>query len=131
MLIEQLSVFIENRRGRLADIMAQIAEKNINIIALSVADTSDFGIVRFIADNPDAAISLLTQSGLTVSLATVISVSVPDVPGGLAGALKLLAGNDINVDYMYGYAVKDSSEANMVMRVDDPKGADELLKSYK
>ncbi len=131
MLIQQLSIFIENKPGRLAEITSQIAEKNININTLSVADTSDFGIVRFIVDDPESATEILKQAGLTVSATTVISVSVPDVPGGLAGALKILTDNDINVDYMYGYATNKNTGAIMVMRVSNPELAEKLLNNYR
>lgn len=130
MLIRQLSIFIENRKGRLAEITRMIADRGINIRTLNIADTESFGILRIIVDEPEKVEAELKAAGLTVSSKSVVLLSVPDRPGGLADALVLLAANDIEVEYMYGFTAhkSDNSEcALMVLRVSDENTAERLL----
>ena len=95
MIIKQISIFVENKPGRLAEITEIIAKNNINIRALSVADTTHFGILRIIVDNPEEVERILRDAGLTVSITSVITACIHDRPGGLAEVLKLLSSRDI------------------------------------
>ena len=101
MIIKQISVFVENKKGRLAAITDILAENDVDISALSLADTSDFGILRLIVDKPDVAQEALTKAGVTVKITDVIAVVMDDVPGGVAQALKVVSDNDISIEYMY------------------------------
>ncbi|MHB1154330.1 MAG: ACT domain-containing protein [Eubacteriales bacterium] len=129
MFIKQLSIFIENRKGRLAEITDIIAKHNINIKALSIADTTNFGILRIIVDDPYSVESILRNNQITVSVTTVIGLAVPDKPGGIAAALLLLSENGITVEYMYGFMSKNETSAFIVLRVDDEFKSQELLKT--
>lgn len=128
MFIKQLSVFVENKAGRLAEITQLIAQAGIDIRALSIADTTNFGILRLIVDKPYEAEKLLKQVGLTASLTNVIAVSVPDRPGGFAEAMQAFAESNISVEYMYAFLTpQDSQRACVIMRVEDNETALKLL----
>jgi len=116
-------VFIENKSGRLYEICNLLGQNNLNIRALSLADTSDFGILRLIINDPDKAYTLLKQNGFTVGKTEVVAVEVPDVPGGLASVLKVLSDNDVNVEYMYAFVEKSSDFAVMIFRFDEVEKA--------
>jgi len=116
MLVEQIAVFLENKSGRLADITAVLAENNINIRALSVADTADFGILRLIVDNVEKAKSVLKDNGFTVGKTNVIAVEVEDKTGGLAKVLKCLTIDNINIEYMYAFVNKTAENAVLIFR---------------
>lgn len=128
MKITQISVFIENKSGRLYEICDLLGRNNLNIRALSLADTSDFGILRLIINDPDKAYVLLKENEFTVGKTDVIAVEVPDVPGGLASVLKVLSDNNVNVEYMYAFVEKSRDFAVMIFRFDDVDGALEALK---
>ena len=119
MRVEQIAVFLENKSGRLAEITAVLAENNINIRALSVADTADFGILRLIVDNVDAAKKVLKENGCTVGKTNVIAVEVPDRVGGLASVLKTIETAGLNVEYMYAFVNKSGENAVLIFRFDD------------
>jgi hypothetical protein len=119
MRVEQIAVFLENKSGRLAEITSVLAEKNINIRALSVADTADFGILRLIVDKVDEAKQILKENGFTVGKTNVIAVEVPDRIGGLAGVLKTIAAVQLNVEYMYAFVNKSGENAVLIFRFDD------------
>lgn len=129
MFIKQLSIFIENRKGRLAEITDIIAKHNVNIKALSIADTTNFGILRIIVDDPYSVESILRNNQITVSVTTVIGLAVPDKPGGIAAALSLLSENGITVEYMYGFMSKNETTAFIVLRVDDEFKSQDILKT--
>ena len=126
MLIKQLSIFVENRTGRLAEIAGILADNNINLRSLSIADTSKFGVLRVIVDDPYAVEKLLSELGLAVSVTSVVSVKMTDQPGSLASVLKVLADNHINVEYMYAFK-GNSGDAYVVMRVDNDLAAQDVL----
>ncbi len=128
MVIEQISIFVENKAGRLAEITDIIAKNNINIKALSVADTTNFGILRIIVDEPKEVERVLKNEGLTVSITSVITACIQNRPGGLSEVLGLLALNNIAVEYMYAFIAKSDSEAYVVMRIEDEEAAVKLLK---
>jgi hypothetical protein len=127
MLIKQLSVFVENKKGRLSAVTDVLRDKNIDIRALSLADTRDFGILRLIVDQPETAYEELKSSDCLVSLNTVIAVSIKDKPGGLAAAMDILAANNISVEYMYAFISKSDDEAVVIIRVADNDKAVEVL----
>ena len=128
MQLKQLSVFMENRAGRLAEITRVLADAGVNIRALSLADTSDFGILRLLVDDPDKAIRGLSEAGLTVRATEVIAVEIADRPGGLATILALLQGSGINVEYMYAFLERHKDNAILVFRFEDPRKASEVLR---
>ena len=119
MRVEQIAVFLENRSGRLAEITSIIAENNINIRALSVADTADFGILRLIVDKVEDAEKALKEKGFTVGKTTVIAVEVPDRTGGLAEVLDCVQKIGLNVEYMYAFVNKTGENAVLIFRFDD------------
>lgn len=107
MQIKQLSIFVENKAGRLAEITAVLAEANVDIRAISIADTSDFGILRLIVDHPDEAVEALKKAGMTVSLTSVIAIGIHDRPGEFAKAMRILADEHIAIEYMYAFISRD------------------------
>jgi hypothetical protein len=127
MRVEQIAIFLENKSGRLAEITALLAENDINIRALSVADTADFGILRLIVDKVDHAKTVLKENGFTVGGTTVIAVKVQDKTGGLASVLKIIDGQDLNVEYMYSIVNKLYDGAILIMRFDEVDKAIQVL----
>ena len=122
MNIHQISVFLENRTGQLAEITALLAENHIDIRAISIAETADYGLVRLIVDDSYKASSILLQHGDILSMTPVWAVEVPDTPGGLADLLKVLAEDHIDIEYMYSLFTHKEGRAYMVMKVsDEPK----------
>ena len=130
MFIKQLSVFIENKDGRLAEITGIIANAGIDIRAISISDTTDFGILRLIVDKPEFAEKALKEAGLTVSLSNVIAVGIPDKKGGIAKTLAAIADKDVSVEYMYEYIVPNSDHAYFIIRVADNEKAVAALQSH-
>lgn len=128
MLINQLSIFAENKPGRLSAIMDVISENNIDISALSIADTSEYGIVRMIVNNPELAVTALKKSGVVVKISQVIAAEIDDTPGGLAKVLRVMTKEGIAIEYMYAFVGKKHSKALMVFKVSEPERALELLK---
>ena len=126
MKIEQLSIFLENKAGRLAEVTSVLSSANINILALSLADTSDFGILRLIVDDVEKAKTVLKTAGFTVSLTNVVAVEVPHTAGGLNDFLQLLDNKDINVEYMYAFLQKGDN-AVLIFRFNNVDAALELL----
>ncbi len=129
MLVEQIAVFLENKSGRLAEITRILAENGINIRALSVADTADFGILRLIVDKVDQAKEVLRAGGFTVGKTDVIAVEVPDRTGGLAGVLKVAREAGLNVEYMYAFVNKSGANAVLIFRFDDMGKAIEVMQT--
>lgn len=129
MKVEQISIFLENRAGRLAEVTRVLSEANINIRALSLADTSDFGILRLIVADHDRAKAVLKENGFTVGLTTVVAVKVPDTPGGLHSILHLLSSHEINVEYMYAFVHQQNQQAIIIFRFDRTDQAIEILQN--
>ncbi len=127
MQLKQLSVFLENRTGRLAEVTRTLGDAGVNIRALSVADTSDFGILRLLVDKPKEAVEALNGVGLTVRLTEVVAVEIVDRPGGLATVLSLLQGSSINVEYMYAFMERHRENAILVFRFENPQKAITIL----
>lgn len=129
--IRQISVFIENRPGRLLEVLNLLGGSSINVKALSLADSSDFGIVRLIVKGTDEAVALLKSNGFTLSVTNTIACVVEDKPGSLAQILKLLSDNNVNIEYMYGFTSPIEDKAVMVLRVSDIDEAQKLLAGSK
>ena len=127
MKAEQISVFIENKSGRLAEITRILGEAGINIRALSLADTSDFGILRLIVNDREKAKVVLKEKGFTVSKTEVVAVEVPDKPGGLYQILRTLDSETINVEYMYAFVERCGENAVIIFRFDETDKAIETL----
>lgn len=127
MKVKQISIFLENKSGRLADVTKVLGDNDINIRALSIADTADFGILRLIVNSPEKAWEVLKEQGFTVSETEIIAVRIPDQPGGLAGILTILENNRINIEYMYAFVGKSGTDAVVVIRVENIDRAIELL----
>jgi hypothetical protein len=128
-MIEQLSVFLENRPGRLAEMARVLGEAGNNMRTFVLADTAEFGVARIIVDHPHAARRALEDAGFGVKLTEVIAVEVPDRPGGLAEVLDALGGADINVEYGYCFVEPNGDVAVDVFRVEDPAAATAALEA--
>jgi len=128
MLTKQLSVFLENKTGRLAEALKLLGDNSIDISALSIADTTDFGILRMIVNNPEEAERILKEEGFTVSVTNVIGIGVADEPGGLARALQILADANVGVEYIYAFVGKSEKQAMVILKVDNTDLAIQKLK---
>jgi hypothetical protein len=126
MLVRQINVFLENQSGRLAEVTRTLGENDIDIRALYIADTTEYGILRMILDKPEKAVDLLTSAGFTVSSTPVIAIAIADKPGTLDHALAILSDGAISLEYLYAYVGRTSDDAVVVIRVQDPELA--LLK---
>ncbi len=126
-MIKQISVFLENKSGRLVRVAQTLGEAGINIRGLSIADTSDFGILRMIVDQPDRAITELKAKGVMATVTEVIAMEVPDNPGGLATVLSYMEDAGINIEYLYSFIEKPTSNAIIMMRVERIDDALEVL----
>jgi hypothetical protein len=131
MLAEQISVFVENKEGRLAEITAILRDARVNIRALSLADTTDFGVLRLIVDDNDKAEQALRKEGFTVGRTKVVAVEVVDEPGGLNEVLDPLWMQNLNVEYMYAFANPKGKNAIMVFRFDDHEKALKILEEQQ
>jgi len=130
MTIHQISVFLENRAGQLAEITGLLAEHHIDIRALSIAETSDYGVARMIVDDAKKASEVLLAHGDILSMTPVWAVEVPDSPGGLADLLSALAEKEIGIEYMYSLFVKQDGCAVMVLRISDEAAFEAALKEH-
>lgn len=126
-MAEQISIFIENKEGRLAEVTAILRDAGVNIRALSLADTTDFGVLRLIVNNNEKATTALRSQGFTVGKTRVLAVEVNDVPGGLNRVLDPLSEQDVNVEYMYAFANPQCKNAIMIFRFDDIEKAKTIL----
>ncbi len=127
MFAEQISIFVENKEGRLAEVTAILRDANVNIRALSLADTTDFGVLRLIVNKPETAEKVLKKEGFKVGKTQVIAVEVKDEPGGLNRILDPLCENEVNVEYMYAFANPQCKNAIMIFRFDDHDKALEIF----
>lgn len=129
MIIKQLSVFLENRPGKLCEMVETLAKNDIDISALSLADTAEYGVLRLIVDKPDRAKDVFKEEGVIVSVNNVIAVAMDDAIGGSVKILKVLADAGISIEYMYACVGKVSGKALMVVRTDNQEKAEETLKN--
>jgi hypothetical protein len=128
MNITQISVFLENRPGRLAHLLTVLSDAEVNLRALAVADTADFGIVRIIVDDVDKAVSAIHAASLTAATTSVLCVEVPDTPGALEkSVIGPLSEADVNIEYLYAYSETTETSAIVVLKVDDLTKANKAL----
>jgi len=127
MKVKQIAVFLENRSGRLADISHTLAQNSINIRALSLADTADFGILRLVVNDTVKAQNVLRENGFTVGITDVLAVEVPDQPGSLDAILQMICKSDLNVEYMYAFTQKSGEAGMLLFRFDDQEKAIKVL----
>ena len=127
MTIKQLSVFIENQPGKLVEALETLAETDIDLRALSLADTADFGILRTIVDKPDLALDVLTNAGFLVKSNEVLAVVVGDKPGGLASVMRILAEAGVDIEYTYAFVAHSKDNAYVILRVDNNETAVKIL----
>lgn len=128
MKVEQIAVFVENKSGRLAEVSSLLAANGINIRALSVADTHDFGILRLIVNDTDKALEVLKTNGFTANKTEVLAVEVEDQPGGLSRVLDIINDAGLNVEYMYAFVEKSGENAVLIFRIDQTGTAIDVLK---
>ena len=127
MAIKQVSIFLENKQGTLVKITQAFADLKFNVRAMSLADSTDFGIARIIVDNPEEIVLKLQEKDYIAKINDVIAIEIPDETGSLNSILKLLAENDRNVEYMYGFTGKKTNSAYMIIRTRDVEKAEEVL----
>jgi hypothetical protein len=130
MIIKQLSVFLENKTGRLNEVTQILGNAGINMSAFSVADTSEFGILRMIVSEPEKALSILKEAEFSVRLTDVVCLSSPNEPGALARALNILSGENVFIEYLYAYSM-DNKSANIVLKPDNIQKCIEVLQAHK
>ncbi len=126
-MLKQLSVFIENKRGRLTDVVELLGEGGINIRAMSLADTTDFGVLRLIVNDPPKARDILKDAKYTVKITDVLAVEIPDEAGSLAGVLRIIRDSDIIIQYMYAFLGNRDNGALVILKCDDAQKAVQLL----
>ncbi len=129
MFVQQISVFVENKPGRMAKIANLLAEKNINLQAMSIADTTDFGILRLIVNRPEEAVAALREAGVAVGLTDVIAVPLSDSPGSLARVMQVLDNSGISIEYLYAFTARVSAEALVILCTEDAEKTLEALRA--
>lgn len=129
MFVKQISIFLENKSGRLAEVTSILGDSGIDISALSLADTTNFGILRLIVNDPDKAEEVLRENGFTTSVTSVTAIGVKDEPGGLAAALGILKDAGIEIEYMYAFVSKKEDEALVILKTGNPDKTAEILSS--
>ncbi|MGA2614723.1 MAG: ACT domain-containing protein [Spirochaetia bacterium] len=127
MSVKQISIFLENTKGRLAEVTRLLAARGVNIRALSLADTADFGVLRIIVNDPDACLAALKESGMIAQVTEVLAVEMADKPGGLSRVLAALDAAGLNVEYMYAYVEKTGDNAIVICKIDDKERAARVL----
>lgn len=130
MYVKQLSVFLENAPGKLAQFTQVLAEKGIDLVSLSIADTADYGILRFIVADWEKAARLIEEAGYTVRVDDVLAIDVPDRPGGLSEVLAQLSNFGIEINYLYSFAQQGKSNALIVFRVEDSEKTAKILSDH-
>ncbi len=128
MVLNQISVFLENKTGRLADATAAIADAGVDVRAISIADTADFGILRVIVDRADAALAALSRAGFTTRSADVLSLEIPDRPGALAEVLRAFKEAGVNIEYLYASLEKNADKAVVIFKVEDVRRGLEIAR---
>ena len=130
MTVKQLSVFIENRRGRLGEVLKVLKDNDVNILSMSLADTTEYGLLRLIVNKPEHGRDVLLSAGFSSMITEILIVKVPHVAGALQRILTIIAENDIDIEYMYGLSV-EASDASIVVKTNELERAQEVLKGYK
>ncbi|URA09497.1 amino acid-binding protein [Thermospira aquatica] len=129
-MVRQISVFLENKEGRLYEVTKFLASEGVDLRALSVADTKDFGVLRLIVDKPDKALNALKTAGYSVRFTEVVAVSLPDRPGELANILGILHENKVNIEYMYTLVSCFENEVVLILRFEAPEAVEKLLRKH-
>jgi len=129
MFVKQISVFLENKPGKLFQVTEVLKKNNIDISAISVADTTEFGIVRMIVDKPDMAVAAIKAAKFPVNTTDVLAVEVSDKPGGLNHALKVLNEAQVSIEYLYSFIKRNGNKALILFRVENPTKSIEVLQS--
>ena len=129
MVTKQISVFIENRKGRLGEILDVLKEKDVNILSMSLADTAEYGLLRIISDKPQEGKTALSAAGFSSMLTDVFILKVPHMPGALQNILRIISEEEINVEYMYGLSV-GGEDASIVVKTSDLGKADETFEKH-
>lgn len=127
MTVQQISVFVENRQGKLVEVLETLSARNIDLRALSIADTADFGILRLIVNKPEEAVKALAEADYVTSVTDVLAVSLEDTPGSLAKVLRILADAAISVEYLYAFVAHGKDKAYVILRVEDNEKAAAVL----
>ena len=127
MFVDQSAVFVENKTGRLADVMALLGREGVDVKALTVADTADFGIIRLIVNSPEKALTILKDNSFTANITEVLAFSVSDKPGALYSAMEVLRKADVNIKYLYAVTGQSAGNADFVIRVSDNDAAAKAL----
>jgi hypothetical protein len=130
MTIDQISVFVENKPGKLVEVVETLGASGIDLRAMSIADTSDFGILRLIVSDSSKALVILREAGFVTSVNQVIAVSVEDKPGGLARVLRVLSDARVSIEYVYAFITHEAGRAFVIIRADDSARALEVLKTH-
>ena len=125
--IKQISIFVENKPGRMAGVAKALGDAGVNIRALTIAEAGDFGVVRMVVDDTERGYTALRENGFMVSETDVLAVEIKDVPGGLYEIANSLGMNNVNVEYAYAFVTAKAERAMLILRVDDVKGAAEVL----
>lgn len=125
MIIKQVSVFLQNQLGRLEEVTDILAQNKINVSALNIAETAEYGVLRMIVSDADATMAILKENDFSGKVTDVLCVEAPDIPGSLHHILSVLSAGGINLSYMYGYS--NGGTARFILRVSDPKSAEKLL----
>ncbi|MFQ9871820.1 MAG: ACT domain-containing protein [Oscillospiraceae bacterium] len=131
MAVKQISVFVENKPGRLCEVTNILEQNHLDIRALSIADTTNFGILRIIVDDPDKAQAVLKETGMMVSITEVIAVGITDQPGGLAAVLRLLNEEQVAVEYMYAFISREEKTAYVILRVENIEYTTQVLQKHQ
>ena len=126
--IKQISLFVENKPGRMASVSKTLSDAGVNIRAMTVAEAGDFGVIRMVVDDPAKGYNVLHDSGFTVSETDVLAVEMKDIPGGLYEIVSTLGDNKINVDYAYAFVTAKAEKAMLIIRVDDLERAKKVLR---
>ncbi len=128
MVAKQLSVFIENRQGRLGEVLKVLKENNVNILSLSLADTTEYGLLRLIVNNPELGKEKLAEDGFSTILTDVLVLKISHQSGSLQELLQILSESDVNIEYMYGLSI-DGDEASVVLKTSDTLKAEKVFES--
>ena len=128
MTVNQISVFVENKPGKLVEVIETLGDNGVDLRAMSIADTSDFGILRLIVDKPDTALEVLNKDEYITSVNKVIAVSIEDTPGSLARVLRILAEAGVSIEYVYAFITHEAGSAYVIIRVEDNERAVAAMK---
>ncbi len=128
MFVKQLTVFVENKSGRVSDILDALGKANIDISALSIADTSDYGLMRMITDEPQKAKEILDGAGVAVKITDALAVPIENRPGGLADVMKRLKDGGVSVEYLYAFVGRKDGGALVVLKTDDNEKAEKIIR---